>query len=50
MIVPRKRGIPIENNSALFGKWQAQSDFQFGFIPIDGQVMPASSVINCSDG
>ena len=46
----KKTDIPINNNSALFRKWQTQSDFQFGFIPIDEQVMPASSVIKCSDG
>ena len=38
------------NNCALFKQWQNQSDFQFGFIPLDEQIMPDTSVVNCSDG
>ena len=39
-----------QNNCALFKQWQNQSDFQFGFIPLDEQIMPDTSVVNCSDG
>ena len=39
-----------QNNCALFKNWQNQSQFQFGFIPLDEQIMPDISVVNCSDG
>ena len=39
-----------QNNCALFKQWQNQSEFQFGFIPLDKQIMPDTSVVNCSDG
>ena len=46
----KKTNTPMEHNSALFRKWQSQSDFPFGYIPIDEQVMPTTNVVNCSDG
>ena len=46
----KKTNAPMEHNSALFRKWQAQSDFPFGYILIDDQVMPVTNVVNCSDG
>ena len=39
-----------EHNLALFRKWQSQSYFPFGYIPIEEQVMPTTNVVNRSDG
>ena len=39
-----------QNNCPLFKQWQNQSQFQFGFIPLEEQVMPDNSVVGCSDG
>ena len=39
-----------DQNNSLFKQWQDQSQFQFGFIPLDEQIMPDTSVVNCSDG
>ena len=46
----KKANTPMEHNSALFRKWQAQPDFPFGYIPIDEQVMPTTNVVNRSSG
>ena len=46
----KKNNAPIDHQSALFRKWQAQSDFPFGYIPIDDQVMPNTNVVHCLDG
>ena len=46
----KKANTPMEHNSALFRKWQPQSDFPFGYIPIDEQVMPTTNVVNRSSG
>ena len=46
----KKNNAPTDHQSALFRKWQAQSDFPFGYIPIDDQVMPNTNVVHCLDG
>ena len=39
-----------QNSCSLFKQWQNQSQFQFGFIPLEEQIMPDNNVVNCSDG
>ena len=41
------RGVKCQdqNNCPLFRQWQNQSQFQFGFIPLEEQIMPDSSVV-----
>ena len=38
--------VPLGADSPMFNKWSEQLDFQFGFIPLDEQLMPNQSSCN----
>ena len=37
-------------NTCIHKKWREQSQFDFGFVPIDDQTMPNTNIVNqCAD-